>query len=205
MAQVEIFQSFDQRNLVLHGLIQYQVDFDFLDNSNQNFNGKTYQDVVFIRTYTGSYSDVYLGGENIRFNSSYSEAISGEVTGMIQQSWSGQVASYDWLAQDFSVSAKTFSAAIQTIRVDDDIALVREILSGSDTVYLGPIFNYVETYDGNDTFYMNSANATDHLIGGNGIDTAIYEGSSDSFVIRPLSGLVSVYSKDGSTGIDSSL
>ena len=203
MASLQVFQGFNQKSLSLHGLIQYQTAFNFLDNANQNFNGRTYEDVVFIRTYDGFYSDFYLGGENIKFNSTYTAATSGVVTGMIQKTWAGQVSSYSWLAQDFSVSAKNFNDAIQTIRTDDDLALMREVLAGSDTIYLGPSFNHIEAYDGDDRFYMSNGNATDDLFGGDGIDTAIYDRPSSTFVINPFSEHISVYSKDGSTGIDS--
>jgi Ca2+-binding RTX toxin-like protein len=168
MATVFSKYAFDYRTINMHILISNQTDFTFYDNYNAVYNGITYQDVAVFDYYdNGSYEGIF-GGHDVKFNSAGTDVISGTATGYLQVGWNGSAWVPIWGVQNFSYSASALADAIQSVTTTDDFAVIAQVLSGNDILFMSPYADLARGYAGNDTLIGYGGN--DILYGEAGAD-----------------------------------
>lgn len=170
MATLYANYSFDYRTINMHLLSSHQTDFQFHDNINEFYHGKTYEDIVAIEYYVGgTYYAAYFGGKNVEFNSGQTEVQSGTATGFLNEIWNGSAWVPWWGVEGFSYSAKALSDAVSTVSRTDDYRIVADILDGNDSLNMSNGADVIRGYAGNDTIRGNQGN--DALFGDAGADT----------------------------------
>jgi len=192
MARVISDYAFDYRTINMNVLISNQTDFQFYDNVNEVYIGKTYQDVAVFQYYVGGYYYAALfGGNNVVFNSAGTDIISGTATGFIEQGWNGTVWVPLWGIDSFSYSASALADAIETPGTTDDFAVIAKILSGNDTIMMSKFADVVRAYAGNDTIFGKAGNdilygeaGADVINGGPGADVLVGGTGKDVFVFN---------------------
>jgi len=147
--------------------------------NNISYNGVFYPNVVeYDWIYAGpygyeSYSSIFGGSFTTTTNEFGTPVpIGGTITGYVEQIWNGS----SWIAygqlSDSSVSATQVYNAILTTSTVDDLVVISQMYSGSDTFLGGPRNDNFNSYSGNDTITGGAGNDT--IDGGTGSDTASY-------------------------------
>jgi Ca2+-binding RTX toxin-like protein len=212
MARIFAFYSFDYRSLNMNVLISNQTYFEFLDNANEVYSGRTYEDVVVFEYYTGEYFRAYFGGRDVEFNNDQTDVTSGTATGFLQAVWNGSTWVPYWGVQDFTYSAVALANAVQSASRTDDYQVIANILSGNDTISMSPFADVIGGYTGNDTINGNGGNdilygnnGDDTISGGYGTDRLFGGGGKDSFVFNVKLGAANVDSIIGFNHTDDTI
>lgn len=179
MAQIISNGFLDFRGFNLFGLTSEFDHFGFWDDANRSIDNTEIPG--FVGTYTaqdfGAFwsgapdlenatSRFLVGGENLVIDAN-NNAVSGMVTGML---YTGSEAGSDFhfAIAGFNVGAVAFQAVATSQSSADDIALLKDALSGNDRITGSAFGDFAYGWTGNDKLFGNDGNDT--LIGDTGKD-----------------------------------
>jgi Ca2+-binding RTX toxin-like protein len=168
MATLNSYLGFSIEDLDLWSLNEYANDVIFYDNIFLEIEGNTYADLLDI--YWFDYSWItYFGGSNIVYDSATGAVRGGTITGIFEDLLFQGLYEPSWDMQGLSVSAKAFYQASLTFSADDDKAIIKNALSGADTLLMSDFDDAVGGFGGADLIY--GYDGADRLDGGDGDDT----------------------------------
>ena len=173
MATINANSAFDINTLDFSKLVSNQLEWGFYPNDNVTFNGKLYQDVAYITYNYGSMQTGVFGGYGFAvklYSDGYYHPTSGTLTGFVSLSGSIYSNIINWSIENINYSVAKFSNACFTISTSDDYSILKEIMSGADTINMSNYEDFISGFNGNDTIY------------GNGGDDVIYGGSGDDYI-----------------------
>jgi Ca2+-binding RTX toxin-like protein len=209
MAKLFSNYAFDYRTINMNILISNQTDFAFYDDVYEVYNGRSYEDVAVFEYYDNGYVYAFFGGDDVKFNSNYTDVTSGTATGFLQQIWNGNAWVPIWGVEDFSYSASALADAILTPARTDDFAVVAKALSGDDTINMSPYGDVVRGHAGDDTIRGNAGSDTlygddgaDNIVGGSGSDSLFGNGGNDRLTGGAGDDLFVFNTKVGGSNVD---
>jgi len=110
------------------------VDSNFYPDANETIYGRDYADVLEVEwKQKGSYLLSVFGGYGLTTDGS-GNVTGGTVTGYLETYWNGSDWVAGWGIEDASVSATSLYAAFKTSSTADDYAIIKQILSGDDSI-----------------------------------------------------------------------
>ena len=167
----------DFNNLNLNRLQTGAVNFNYLDNAFVTVNGIVYADAYeVVYNYNGTFFSSIFAGPNLTRNPS-TGAISGTVTGYIESIWNGSAWQTSWGVEKGNISAAALWNASLTASNTDDLAILRQALSGDDSFYLSSQADKVDGFEGNDVLHGGAG--SDELSGGGGADKLYGDSGND--------------------------
>lgn len=172
MARLFADYSFDISSLNLNRLVTGYYDSQFVNNEYVTIGDYTYEDLLEIIYYSGSYLTSLFGGKGFTINNS-GDLTAGTVTGYLASFYSGTTPVASWGIVNFTYSAAKMYKAALTSSTSDDYSIISSILSGNDSFYLSSYADKVNGYAGNDSFYPGAGKDT--LTGGSGADKFIFD------------------------------
>ena len=101
-----------------------------------------------VYNYNGNYFDSIFAGPNLIQNPS-TGAISGTVTGYLESIWNGSTWQTYFGVENINISAAALWNASLTASNTDDLAILRQALSGADNFYMSSQADKVNGFDGN--------------------------------------------------------
>lgn len=128
-------------------------------------------------------------GLNLRVSGT--EILSGKATAFIEASESSTGLSGGWSLSDTSFSARALYLAGQTRSTKDDYKIIKQALSGNDTLKLSGEKDVAFGYGGKDKMFgqagndvLKGGNGNDRLDGGKGADKLAGGKGADKFVFK---------------------
>lgn len=192
MADVYAFQAFDQNEFNLNRLLN-PISADLLDKINFVINGVTYFDIYeVVWESAGTYVSSSFGGPSISVDGN-DNVISGTITGYLEAYRNGDYWHDGWAVEGFSISAFELLNTAQTVDTSDDIAVVNQILSGTDTFEMSNYADRAFGRGGDDLMY--GYGGSDTLVGNNGDDSI--SGGAGQDVLKGGSGHDNLNGKSG--------
>ncbi|HCQ66028.1 MAG TPA: hypothetical protein DIU07_13150, partial [Rhodobacteraceae bacterium] len=169
------------------------------DEFNNDANENGYEDNYHLYTDTSDALSLYGSG----FDYSEEDMFFGSIQALSQWAWVPDDSLVDegyyrerwhWEGWD-DYEMQAFWIVGQTPETDDDLVLIKEVMSGEDTIYLSRYDDQINGFDDRDTIYGKQGN--DLLLGGNGHDD-LYGGRGND----KLKGLDGNDYLNGSSGAD---
>ncbi|MEY9131932.1 uncharacterized protein YbdZ (MbtH family) [Bradyrhizobium diazoefficiens] len=149
------------------------VNFHYLDNAFVTVNGTVYADFYeVIYNYNGTFfSSAFVGPDLIR--NPTTGAMSGTVTGYLESYFDGSAWQTLWGVENTNISAAALWNASLTASNTDDLAILRQALSGADYFRGSSQADEINLFEGNDV--LNGGGGSDTLAGGAGADTFVFD------------------------------
>lgn len=206
MANLNAYLGTDFTSLDFSRLSEFYVDSSFYQDLT--FNGVYYEDVVDIQWLIGQeYRSSGFGGYNLSLSLDlyYGFSInSGIIEAYVEQYWDGIEWNNLYSIEGIQYYARDIFQAITTYNTYDDYTIISRFLSGEDLFNGSQYDDAVVTYAGNDMLHGNGGN--DYLDGGSGIDTAVYAGPINDYIITAEAPgylqVIDTFSGSTSDGID---
>jgi len=202
MAKVTLSEAVNLNNLDFYEVIAGSYNRKLYDNLNTSYYGIRYEDVFeidwrIVGDTTQYYASLFCGrGMLVNESGVLTE---GRLTGYLTLRWTGSSWSHVWRIEDISYDARTFFASFLSQGISDDDAVIKNVMSGYDSIEGSGGDDYLLGYEGNDVLRGNEGNDTlegggapDMLFGGLGTDTAVYRDFSKNFSLKAANDYISV-------------
>ena len=136
------------------------------DQFNDNANTYGYEDNYHLVTTTNDSLSLYGSG----FAYSGADMVNGTIEGLNQWAWDNLAAAWSlsWAWTGWDIAMSDFFGVGQTATEDDDMAFIKEVMSGADTVHLSADDDYMRGFKDNDVLYGHGGD--DELHGNDGKD-----------------------------------
>ena len=193
-----VLYAYNQTDLLSYNLNFWYANLVF-DEFNNDANENGYEDNYHLYTDTSDALSLYGSG----FDYSEEDMFFGSIQALSQWAWVPDDSLVDegyyrerwhWEGWD-DYEMQAFWIVGQTPETDDDLVLIKEVMSGEDTIYLSRYDDQINGFDDRDTIYGKQGN--DLLLGGNGHDD-LYGGRGND----KLKGLDGNDYLNGSSGAD---
>lgn len=195
MAVIDLSGKISSAVLTKFSLYEYyasQSSFKYQDNVFYVTNGRTYEDVVTIGDDNGN-NKLQIGGTGLTVDGAHN-LTGGTITGLVEQHVVDPVYTKATFL-DLNIPATSFWAAVKSTSNTDDLALLKSIMAGNDTVTMTHFGDVVQTQGGNDLVHGLEGN--DSINGGTGNDTLYGDAGNDTLI-----GGTGTNTLDGGDGID---
>ena len=176
MATVLASTPFNMDDIDLFSSTMGDPTYAFQDDRGLNIAGVAYPDIFEVDWNHGS-SFAKFGGSDLVVDVQNGTMVDGTVTGLAFGRVSEGTYSYDFAIHGVATAAAVLETVIWTPGVEDDVSLVRDMLSQADTFVLSQGNDLARAFGGNDALQGNDGD--DRLHGGTGNDSLKGQNGSD--------------------------